>query len=110
MDGSFATLKKNRAELYYWEHSYGITYKYHGPLDDPLQTQDWEKPKTEVFDYNGKADPNKTDIWIYNIYKRDNGDLLGFCHIEKYDDTNVVVGFAIGLVYSTNNGDYWTYW
>jgi hypothetical protein len=109
MDGSFATLKKNSAELYYWEHSYGITYKYHGPLDDPLQTQDWEKPKTEVFDYNGKADPNKTDIWIYNIYKRDNGDLLGFCHIEKYDDTNVVVGFAIGLVYSTNNGDYWTY-
>ncbi len=110
MDGSFATLKKSSTELYFW-HNYGnTTYKFHGPLDDPLQTQDWAKTNTELFDYNGKANPDKDYIWLVNIYKRDNGDLLGFCHIEKtVGGLGTDAEFAIGLIYSTNDGDYWTY-
>jgi len=107
---SYGLLKKSSTELYYW-HSWGEThYKYHGPLDDPLQTEDWVKTASDLFDFNGKADPITDRILIYNIYKRDNGDLLGFCHIEKYDfSIPGYVEFAIGLIYSTNNGDDWVY-
>ena len=109
-DGSFATLKKSSTEFYYW-HTWGEThYKYHGPLDDPLQTLDWVKTASELINFNGKADPVTDRIMLYTIYKRDNGDLLGFCHIEKYDFSNISYPeFAIGLIYSTNNGDDWTY-
>jgi hypothetical protein len=110
IDGSFATLRKSSTEQYFW-HSWGDrNYKFHGPLYDPLQTKDWEKSDTELFDYNGKGDPYTDRILIYNIYKRDNGDLLGFCHIEKYDfGIPGYVEFAIGLIYSTDNGDHWIY-
>jgi hypothetical protein len=109
MDASFATLKKSSTEFYFW-HTWGqTTYKYYGPLDDPLKTQIWIKTNKELFDYRGKANPNYDYIWINNIYERDNGDLLAFCHIEKNVETDVAIQYAIGLVYSTNNGDYWTY-
>lgn len=114
VDGSFATLRKNDTELYYW-HSFGNTnYKYYGPLNDPLQTVVWVKDDSELFDYNGKGDPFTDRILINNVYDMGNGRLLGFCHIEKFNfdipaGDPGYVKYAIGLIYSTNNGDYWTY-
>ncbi len=110
MDASFATLKRSSTEQYFW-HTFGdVNYKYHGPLYDPLQNKDWVKSAAELFDYNGKGDPLTDRIFINNVYKRDNGDLLGFSHLEKFDFTIPgYVEFAIGLIYSTDNGDNWTY-
>jgi len=58
--------------------------------------------------------------WIPNIYERSNGDLLGFVHIEDFTqcfpdgtpdwpNTCTQKRFRIGLAYSKNRGDNWTY-
>ncbi len=130
IDGSFATIKKSSTELYYfattgWAPDY--TYwgdkqtRHHGSLSAPYDTKDWDKTMVQLYDYTGwyTTPPYKggqytwAGFWLTNIYKRSNGDLLGFVHVEKHPDppplVYSVVRYAIGLVYSTDGGDRWTY-
>ena len=44
------------------------------------------------------------------MYKRDNGDLLGITHSEvTYASDETRFHFSVGLGYSVNNGESWTY-
>src|SRR5215467_27321 len=104
MDGSFATLKRDATTQFYW-HTYGpTTYKYFGPITNPLQTlaPGWPKDISQMWNANGFAG----NLWLVNLYKISGTTLLGFVHREG---AGVGAPFAVGLGYSTNNGETWRY-
>ena len=102
MDGSFATLRRDATTVYVW-HTFGTeTAKYFGPLNAPLQMQVWLKGQSQLWNMNGfDGTP-----WLYNVYEvSPGGPLLGFIHREN----GLGPPFEIGMGYSTDGGDNWTY-
>src|SRR5262249_25126818 len=98
MDGSFATLKRDTTTMFIWETLGPTTYKYFGPLNDPLQTNVWVKDQSVLYMNPGAI---VGCAWLYNVYKVDATHLLGFIHRES--DCGAGTGtFAIGLAYSAN--------
>jgi hypothetical protein len=121
-DGSLSTIKKDANSMYFF-HSFGCRIKpesnrrsrhswHYGPPMDPLKVHHFSKTDDEFWDYNGYyQNMEQEGIWILGMYKSDNGDLLGITHSEVRDfpgerEDQV---FSIGLGYSTDNGESWTY-
>jgi hypothetical protein len=104
MDGSFATLKRDASTMYFF-HSLGPqNFKYFGPLNNPLQTLVWQKSLGAMWPTWGSR-PGVP--WLYNIYRVDATHLLGFIHHEFTNPFGPP--YAIGLGYSSDNCDTWTY-
>ena len=119
-DGSMSTIKKDGTMHFF--HSFGCRIEpgsnrrsrhswHHGPPMDPLKVHDMSKTDDEFWDYNGfHQDTKEEGIWILGMYKRDNGDLLAITHSEiNYTDQHREQRFAIGLGYSRDGGESWTY-
>ena len=121
-DGSLSPIKKDDNTMYFF-HSFGCRLEaksgrrsrhswHYGPPLDPLKVHHLSKTDDEFWDYNGYyQNMEQEGIWILGMYKRENGDLLGITHSEVRDfpgkRENQV--FAIGLGYSTDQGESWTY-
>jgi hypothetical protein len=100
MDGSFATVKRDASTMYFFHTEYDVTYKYVGPLSNPLQTKVWSKSYGTLWNMNGFSGVP----WLYNIYKIDSTHWIGFIH-KEIDSTY----FSIGIGYTSNSGDHWVY-
>jgi hypothetical protein len=115
MDANFATLKQDDNTMCFFE-SGGTTQKYCGSSDNPLKTFQWKKNMPTLWNMQGFDPDNSWNVWLKNIYQIDNhGDLLGFVHIEtNRRPTNNPpptsdVRYIVGLGFSSDNGDSWTY-
>ncbi|MHB8861608.1 MAG: hypothetical protein ACYC6N_04330 [Pirellulaceae bacterium] len=115
MDTSLPTLRRDN-ETWFFYHSvdWGKSIeKYCGTASNPFQTKVWHKNRDELFDLNGwYADIHHAGLWLNNIYRMDDGHLLGVVHIELHHQTpNVNQGedYAMGVVHSSDGGDRWTY-
>lgn len=103
-DAPFSTITAGSSR--YWFHSehWGDRFqKFAGTLAAPCGTAVWEKTKAQLFTNSGSIDGQP---WIMSTYKDTNG-LLAFIHIERAG-ANQQKG-RIGLAWSTNNGDTFTY-
>ena len=120
-DGSLSTIKKEDGTMYYF-HSFGCTFEpgpkrrsrhswHYGPPLDPLKVHHMSKVEDDFWDYNGfYQDTEQEGVWILGMYKRDNGDLLGITHSEvKYSLQERRFRYSIGLGYSRDEGESWTY-
>jgi hypothetical protein len=121
-DGSLSTIKKDANSMYFF-HSFGCRIEpgskrrsrhswHYGPPTDPLKVHHLSKTEEDFWDYNGHyQNMEQEGIWILGMYQRDNGDLLGITHSEvrDYPGQREDQVFAIGLGYSTDNGESWTY-
>lgn len=120
-DGTISTLRKDGNTMYFF-HSFGCRLTpevkrrsrhswHYGPPEDPLKHHHLSKTEEEFWDYNGfYQDTKQEGIWILGIYERDNGDLLAITHSEiNYTNERSEQRFALGLGYSTDRGDSWTY-
>jgi hypothetical protein len=115
MDASLATLRRD-AETWFFYHSvdWGKSNdKYCGTVSNPFQTKVWHKSRDEMYDLNGwYADVHHAGLWLTNIYRLDDGTLLGVTHIELHYQAPAVNSgedYAMGVVYSVDGGDRWTY-
>ena len=115
MDGSLPTLRRD-AKTWFFYHSvdWGKNNgKFCGTPSDPFQTKVWQKDRDQMYDLNGwYADVHHAGLWLTNIYQLDDGHLLGVVHVElHYQAPSVYQGedYAIGVVYSIDGGDRWTY-
>ncbi len=115
MDTSLATLRRD-SETWFFFHSvnWGKNIeKYCGTAANPFQTKVWAKNRDELFDLNGwYADIHHAGLWLMNIYRMDDGHLLGVVHIELHHQApqvNQGEDYAVGVVHSSDGGDRWTY-
>ena len=87
MDTSLATLRRD-SENWYFFHSvnWGKNIeKYCGTAANPFQTKVWAENRDVLFDLNGwYADIHHAGLWLMNIYRMDDGHLLGVVHIELH--------------------------
>lgn len=115
MDVSLPTLRRDETTWFFY-HAVDWAKnntKYSGTVSDPFQTKVWQKNRDEMYDLNGwYADVHHAGLWLTNIRQVDSRSLLGVVHIElHYQEPAVNKGedYAIGIVYSTDGGDRWTY-
>lgn len=112
MDASWAPIKENDGSMTLFETAMGLIpyyFRHSGVPDNPLQLA----LAPYVFDYNGYNATWPSGCWIPNIYRHDDGTLVGFVHREDlYPANGHPTGgnnFFIGLAKSTNGGLNWTY-
>lgn len=96
-DGSPATLRKSDTQTHYFHYDGNVYSHFYGAADDPFK-QVITRPTMDNNGYTG-------EVWIYNIYKHTDGNLLAFCHLEGGNP----IHYGVGLAYSTDNGDTWEY-
>jgi hypothetical protein len=124
IDAPFCTIRKSNTEMYFFVSSWQGIDRCVGTPQQPLQSRDWGKsrdalwtnPMIFVHDVDPQLGPYwRDEPWISNVYKYDNGNLLGFVHVEcsqvKHNESLFYQTciYKIGLAYSTNNGEQWTY-
>lgn len=124
IDAPLSTIRKNGTEMYFFASSWQGIDKYLGTPEIPFQSREWAKPRDSLWtnpmmfthDVDPRQGPYWRDVpWIASICKCDDGGLLGFVHVECSRVQHDVVHFyqtcayKIGLAYSRNNGDTWTY-
>jgi hypothetical protein len=107
MDVSLSTVPRGPGQDNIWFHSErfgGDHQKFSGPLSRPGTTLLFEKTAADYF----AANPNGADgqWWLTNVFRATDGGLLGFVHVEKSAASD---RYRLGLAYSTNSGDSWTY-
>lgn len=102
VDSSLSTVYQGNVNHWYHSNGYGEHQKFSGPLHEPGQIEIYNKTDNNFFTSN----PDNADgmWWLNNIYRAENGDLLGFIHTEKAGNGRK---FRISLAYSTDNGDTW---
>jgi hypothetical protein len=121
IDASCMTLKKNDSEIYIWSTCavYAWT-KWCGTLADPFRTAVWHSGYKygldgirDRWDWNGHRGPYNPPFpypWPNNLYKCNDGSLIGFVHVETAGATDAVnCKFRTGLAYSVDQGDHWKY-
>jgi Fibronectin type III domain len=117
IDGPLANIKRDANTMYFWTccANGNNTTMFSGPLNDPFQTRVWEKNQDQMYtnrsSFPGKpSNMNPGNFWLTSIYRVNATTLLGFIHHE-YAAVNGTFGppFAIGLAYSTDTGNTWTY-
>lgn len=115
MDSSLATLRRDR-DTWYFYHTVdwgNRIEKWSGTSENPFQTQVWQKSRDELFDLQGKyADIHHAGLWLLNIYRLSDGNLVGFVHIELHPGEPAVnrgEKYALGIVFSSNQGERWTF-
>jgi hypothetical protein len=120
-DGSLSTIRKDNTSMYFY-HSYGCRIEptsannsshkcFLGSDINPLDQMVFNIREDDYWDYNGYyQDRLQEGIWILGMYKCDNGDLLAITHSESnYSASDEAFLYTIGIGYSTNNGQNWTY-
>ena len=121
IDAPHSILKKNDKEFYI-QHSKGLlrhprrlkegmTTRSLGTLENPFTSVEWSKYVPDLWNKNGY--PNQ-GLWIMSMYKISGNELLAFVHTEScYDLTKECMEgeklFTIGLGYSKDNGESWTF-
>ena len=93
--------------LYRFFHSehWGVDQRqYQGNLAQPFDSVVLHKSGDELFSPNV---PDGYRPWITHIYEHDNGDLLGFLHLEKNTWESDEDVYRTGLGYSTDGGRQW---
>ncbi len=121
IDAPHSILKKNDKEFYI-QHSKGLlrhprrlkegmTTRSLGTLENPFTSVEWSKYVPDLWNKNGH--PNQ-GLWIMSMYKISKNELLAFVHTEScYDLTKECMEgeklFTIGLGYSKDNGESWTF-
>ncbi len=115
VDASLATLRRD-ATTWFFYHAVdwgNRTDKFVGTVANPFETKIWQKTRDELYDLSGwYADVHQAGLWLNNIYRINDHELLGVTHIElHYQPPAVNQGedYATGLVYSTDRGDCWTF-
>jgi hypothetical protein len=121
IDAPHSILKKNEDEFYIMHSKgllrhprrllQGITTRSSGTLEHPFTSLEWSKYVVDMWDKNGH--PNQ-GLWIMSIYKISENELLGFVHTESCYNLDVpcleeLKLFTIGLGYSKDNGESWTF-
>ena len=117
-DGSLSTIKRDDSSLFFF-HSYGCRERgnrsrhawFYGTELDPLAHLVSETTDRKLWDYRGYyQDAVQKGLWILGMYKRENGDLLAITHSEiNYKVGDRTFDYTIGLGYSTDKGQTWTY-
>jgi len=120
-DGTLTTLRKYGNTLWFY-HPFGCRIEpggkrrsrhswHYGPPEDPLKVHHRSMTEEEFWDYNGYyQDTEEEGIWILAMHQLDNGHLLGITHAEiNYTKNRKEQRFAVGIGYSTDRGDSWTY-
>jgi len=118
-DGSLSTLRNDSGQMLFF-HSFGCRirnnehrrsrHSWHtGPPDDPLKTHLSSRTDEDLWDYNGwYENTEERGIWILGMYEAPGGDLLGITHSEvRYPGKRQQ--FALGIGYSSDRGQRWTY-
>jgi len=77
---------------------------FEGALDRPGQTRIFVKKQSGYFSDPNRAGGNK---WLMSIYQHSRDLLIGVCHVENAGSGGNL--FRIGIAFSTNGGDSWTY-
>lgn len=115
MDASLPTLRRD-GETWFFYHAVDwgkSNEKYWGTAANPFHTKVWHKGRDELYDLNGwYADVHHAGLWLTNIHYVGDGSLLGVVHVELHYQAPAVNSgedYAIGVVYSTDGGDRWTY-
>jgi hypothetical protein len=124
IDAPLGTIKKSGTEMYFFASSRQGVDKYSGTPELPFQSRVWEKSRDSLWtnpmifahDVDPRLGPYWRDVpWISNIYKCDDGGLLGFVHVEcslvphDADHFYQTCTYKIGLAYSRDSGEKWTY-
>ena len=127
-DGVVCHVKKDDSTLITFWPSPNRIQRYEGTLTDIRNTYDpvtaadtatyqwgvtsWQPTLNyyanarEYFSGLGKT----AAIYLHNIYKTDEGGLIGFTHNEVFTGTvSVQRQYSIGIVYSSDMGDTWTF-
>jgi len=120
-DGTLTTLRKYGNTMYFY-HPFGCRIEpggkrrsrhswHYGPPEDPLKVHHLSVTEEEFWDYNGYYQGTEEEgIWILAMHQLENGNLLGITHAEiNYTKNRKEQRFVVGIGYSTNRGDKWTY-
>ena len=128
-DGVVCHLKKNDSTVITFWPSPNRIQRYEGTLTDLRNTYDpvtavssskyhfgppvWDSTLLyfENADTYFAANDKEVAIYLHNIYKAADGGLIGFTHNEIFErDTNTDSRqYSIGIAYSSNAGDTWTF-
>jgi hypothetical protein len=117
VDAPLVNFSNNGQTFWLINGEYG-EQKTSGPAEKPLALNIWPKGKqqNELFSNLNKDSkfpvvvnglPYDTHAWIVNLYQAPDG-LLAFVHIEALKDANNWAG-RVGLAWSTDNGNTFTY-
>jgi hypothetical protein len=119
-DGTISTLRRDGKTMCFFS-SYGCRIKpggnrrsrhswFSGPPEDPLKIHLSSKTEEQLWDYNGcYQNMREAGIWILALHQLENGDLLAITHAELQYLTNKTYRFRLGLGYSTDKGEHFTY-
>lgn len=112
MDGSWASLRGDDGKVVFFETAMAkkpYYFRHTGTPDDPLK----KELAPFSWNYNGYNHVWPSGAWIQNIYKQEDGTLVGLVHREdlfpgngRKDHGN---SFFIGLGNSTDGGLHWKY-
>ena len=119
-DGTICTLRKDGNAMCFFS-SFGCRFEpggnrrsrhswHTGTPDDPLKVHLLSKPEEEFWNYNGYyRDTDEEGIWILAMHQLENGNLLAITHAEINYPADQTYRFRLGLGYSTDRGEHWTY-
>lgn len=120
-DGTITTLRKDGNTMFFY-HPFGCRIEpgdnrrsrhswHYGPPQDPLQNHYLSVTEEEFWNYNGYyQDTEEEGIWILAMHELNDGNLLAITHAEiNYTQNRKKQCFAIGIGYSEDRGDSWTY-
>jgi hypothetical protein len=128
-DGIICHVKKNdNTVITFWPTPNRIQ-RYEGPINNLRDDYDAVTPassslyhfgppafqSSQMYFSNAEAYFDARDfevaIYLHNIYKTDDNGLIGFTHIEKFEEGAGTDQrqYSIGIAYSSNMGDTWTF-
>jgi len=119
-DGTLSTLRKDGKTMCFFS-SFGCRIKpggnrrsrhswFSGPPEDPLKVHLSSKTEQELWDDNGYYHGTKeAGLWILAIHQLKNGDLLAITHAELQYANDQTYHYRLGLGYSTDQGEHFTY-
>lgn len=120
IDASMATMRESNGMTAFYIGNFNATDKFLSvsastPLANPQWQEgtDYGRDDTELWDC-GTFDAHEDAAWITNMYKISEDEYLGFVHVETnyvFDacDNWIYLDYSIGIAYSDNGGDTWTY-
>lgn len=135
MDASFATVRKSSGVMQFFASTWDGLRKFEGPINQPLNVgapklfSDFQAPiynlwfrkqkENNLFTNEPNFQTNRWNGYIPSIYKVSNNGYLAFIHIEDGSACCATfpcstfycanVKYRVGIAYSRNQGESWTY-
>jgi hypothetical protein len=108
-DAQVSNFAKGSTMYWFATNSYYMT-KFQGTLGSPFATKVWTKSTRSLFGEPPiPATQTRDRKWITSIYQTDAGGILGFVHIEREPDDVAGHKGRVGLAWSTDFGESFTY-